>query len=35
VRVITTLKIDDRIDKELSMEGKLKSVRIRKPEVKT
>jgi uncharacterized protein (TIGR00106 family) len=34
-RVITTLKIDDRIDKELTMEGKLKSVRIRKPEVKT
>jgi uncharacterized protein (TIGR00106 family) len=35
VRVITTLKIDDRIDKELTMEGKLKSVRMRKPEVKT
>ena len=35
VRVITTLKIDDRSDKELTMEGKLKSVRIRKPEVKT
>jgi uncharacterized protein (TIGR00106 family) len=35
VRVITTLKIDDRIDKELTMEGKLKSVRARRPEVKT
>ena len=34
-RVITTLKIDDRADKELTMEGKLKSVRTRKPEVKT
>ena len=35
VRVITTLKIDDRSDKDLTMEGKLKSVRARKPEVKT
>ena len=35
VRVITTLKIDDRADKELTMEGKLQSVRNRKPEVKT
>lgn len=34
-RVVTTLKIDDRTDKELTMEGKLKSVRSRKPEVKT
>lgn len=34
-RVITTLKIDDRTDKELTMEGKLKSVRARKPGVKT
>ncbi len=34
-RVVTTLKIDDRIDKELTMEGKLKSVRMRKPGVKT
>lgn len=34
VRTITTLKIDDRRDKKLSMEGKLKSVKKRKPDVK-
>jgi uncharacterized protein (TIGR00106 family) len=34
VRVATTLKIDDRRDKKLSMEGKLKSVKKRKPDVK-
>jgi uncharacterized protein (TIGR00106 family) len=35
VRVVTTLKIDDRCDKQLSMEGKLKSVRDRVPSVRT
>jgi uncharacterized protein (TIGR00106 family) len=35
VRVVTTLKIDDRIDKPLTMDGKLDSVRKIKPEVKT
>ena len=34
VRVATTLKIDDRRDKKLSMEGKLKSVKKRKPDVR-
>ncbi len=33
-RSITTLKIDDRRDKKLSMDGKLKSVQKRKPEVR-
>jgi uncharacterized protein YqgV (UPF0045/DUF77 family) len=35
LRVVTTLKIDDRRDKVLSMEGKLTSVRKRMPSVKT
>ncbi|MBN1375618.1 MAG: MTH1187 family thiamine-binding protein [Dehalococcoidia bacterium] len=35
LRVVTTLKIDDRRDKLLSMEGKLTSVRKRLPSVKT
>jgi len=35
VRVVTTLKIDDRRDKTLTMEGKLDSVRKRMPSVKT
>jgi uncharacterized protein YqgV (UPF0045/DUF77 family) len=35
LRVSTILKIDDRRDKALSMEGKLKSVRKRMPSVKT
>jgi uncharacterized protein (TIGR00106 family) len=35
LRVSTTLKIDDRRDKALSMEGKLKSVRRKAPSVKT
>jgi uncharacterized protein (TIGR00106 family) len=35
LRVITTLKIDDRCDKELSMEGKLRSIRERRPGVAT
>lgn len=35
LRVVTTLKIDDRRDKPLSMEGKLSSVRKRLPSVKT
>jgi uncharacterized protein (TIGR00106 family) len=34
LRVSTILKIDDRRDKALSMEGKLKSVRKRMPSVK-
>lgn len=34
VRTITTLKIDDRRDKKLSMEGKIRSVKKRKPDVK-
>ncbi len=34
-RVITTLKIDDRCDKVLTMKGKLEAVRSRRPEVKT
>jgi uncharacterized protein (TIGR00106 family) len=34
LRVVTTLKIDDRRDKVLSMEGKLASVRKRMPSVK-
>jgi uncharacterized protein (TIGR00106 family) len=34
LRVTTTLKIDDRRDKPLSMEGKLTSVRKRMPSVK-
>jgi uncharacterized protein (TIGR00106 family) len=33
-RVVTTLKIDDRRDKKLSMEGKLDSVKKRKPDVR-
>jgi uncharacterized protein (TIGR00106 family) len=35
LRVATTLKIDDRRDKPLSMDGKLASVRKRVPSVKT
>lgn len=35
VRVITTLKIDDRRDKALSMEGKLAAVRKKLPSVRT
>lgn len=35
MRVVTTLKIDDRADKDLTMEGKLESVRARKPGVRT
>jgi uncharacterized protein (TIGR00106 family) len=35
LRVSTILKIDDRRDKALSMEGKLRSVRKRMPSVKT
>lgn len=35
LRVVTTLKIDERRDKELSMEGKLGSVRKRMPSVRT
>lgn len=35
LRVVTTLKIDDRRDKSLSLEGKIKSVRTRLPSVKT
>jgi uncharacterized protein (TIGR00106 family) len=34
LRVATTLKIDDRRDKKLTMEGKLKSVKKRKPDVR-
>lgn len=34
LRVVTTLKIDDRRDKKLSMEGKLKSVKKRKADVR-
>lgn len=34
LRVVTTLKIDDRRDKMLSMEGKLASVRKKVPTVK-
>ena len=34
LRVVTTLKIDDRCDKKMSMEGKLKSVRTILPSVK-
>lgn len=34
LRVVTTIKIDDRRDKRLSMEGKLASVRRRLPSVK-
>jgi len=34
VRTVTTLKIDDRRDKKLSMDGKLKSVKKRKPDVR-
>ena len=33
LRVVTTLKIDDRRDKALSMEGKLASVRKKMPSV--
>jgi len=33
VRVITTLKIDDRCDKRLSMKGKLDSVKKLRPDV--
>ena len=33
-RVVTTLKIDDRLDKRLTMEGKIKSVVKRKPETR-
>lgn len=33
-RVVTTLKIDDRRDKKLSMQGKLNSVKKRKPDVR-
>ncbi len=32
-RVVTTLKIDDRRDKKLSMEGKIQSVKKKKPDV--
>ena len=35
LRVTTTLKIDDRRDKLLTMEGKISSVRKRMPSVKT
>ena len=35
LRVVTTLKIDDRCDRRLSMEGKIKSVRRRLPQVRT
>jgi uncharacterized protein (TIGR00106 family) len=35
LRVVTTLKIDDRCDKDLSMEGKIKSVRDKIPSVRT
>jgi uncharacterized protein (TIGR00106 family) len=35
VRVITTLKIDDRCDKPLSMQGKLNSVKKLRPDVNT
>ncbi|MHB8086110.1 MAG: MTH1187 family thiamine-binding protein [Dehalococcoidia bacterium] len=34
MRVVTTLKIDDRLDKRLTMEGKIKSVVKRKPETR-
>ena len=34
VRVVTTLKIDDRRDKGLSMNGKLKSVKDKRPDVR-
>ncbi len=34
LRVVTTLKIDDRRDKALSMKGKIASVRKRMPSVK-
>ncbi len=34
LRVVTTLKIDDRRDKKLSMQGKLKSVTKRKPDTR-
>ncbi|MGA2368540.1 MAG: MTH1187 family thiamine-binding protein [Dehalococcoidia bacterium] len=34
LRVVTTLKIDDRSDKRLTMEGKIKSVINRKPETR-
>lgn len=33
-RAVTTLRIDDRRDKKLSMEGKVKSVQKRKPDVR-
>ena len=35
MRVVTTLKIDERRDKALSMEGKLASVRKKRPSVRT
>ena len=35
VRVVTTLKIDERRDKTLSMDGKLGSVKKRMPSVRT
>ncbi len=34
MRVVTTLKIDDRRDKTLSMNGKVQSVKERRPDVK-
>jgi uncharacterized protein (TIGR00106 family) len=33
-RVITTLKIDDRVDKKLTMQGKLDAVKKIRPQVK-
>jgi len=35
VRVVTTLKIDDRCDKSLTMQGKLDSVKKLRPDVST
>jgi uncharacterized protein (TIGR00106 family) len=35
IRVVTTLKIDDRLDKPISMNGKIESVSKRIPSVKT
>jgi uncharacterized protein (TIGR00106 family) len=34
LRVITTLKIDDRADKKLSIQGKLDSVRKKRPQIR-
>ena len=34
VRVVTTLKIDDRADKKLTIRGKLDSVRKKRPQVR-